>query len=135
MEMTFTIESAGDRASRVQMGRHEVIFDMPERAGGTGRGPGPLAMFAASAAACMHYFASGVLARHDLPTEGLTVTVHAHQSEDDGPNRLDRIRLEVGVPEGVPEELLPAIEERVKSCPVHGTLSHLPDVEVALSRA
>ena len=46
MAMTFTVKSAGGVASKVQMGRHELVFDQPRSAGGEGKGPGPLVAFA-----------------------------------------------------------------------------------------
>ncbi|MBI2566328.1 MAG: OsmC family protein [Candidatus Schekmanbacteria bacterium] len=131
MDMTFRIESAGGVASTVQLGRHQLLFDQPRSAGGDGRGPSPLAVFAAAAGACVHYYVAAFLRQRELATDGLAVEVVASKAEE-GPARLHSFSLRVELPEGVPEKYRPAIERVAKQCPVHGTLAHSPalDIEV-----
>ena len=51
--MKAVVESAGKVASRVRLGRHDLLFDQPAPVpGGEDRGPSPLDVLAASVAAC-----------------------------------------------------------------------------------
>lgn len=134
MEMHFVVEAAAGRSSTCRLGRHELRFDMPKRLGGEGTGPGPLAVFASTVGACAHYAATGALVRAEREIGELSVKVGAYPAEE-GPKRLERITLEVIVPPGTPEDVQDAIELAVKSCPVYGTLAHLPQVDVALTDA
>ena len=52
--MKASIESAGNVASRVRLGDHELVFDQPRSVpGGEDRGPSPLDLMAVSVAALM----------------------------------------------------------------------------------
>jgi uncharacterized OsmC-like protein len=129
--LKFTAESIGGRASRAHAGRHEITFDMPPKLGGTGLGPGPLAYFAASVAGCVHYHASGVLAEHGHAADGLSVDVVATPPEDGG-RRLESFACTVHLPEGVPEDLHAAIEAKIQTNPVWGTLRTPPEITLEL---
>lgn len=130
--MKFTAKATGEgRASRVRLGRHHITFDMPPSLGGNGLGPGPLAVFAASAAACVHYHASGVLARHDLPIDGLEVDVAVTPAAD-GERRLERYTVQVRLPAGTPPELLEELDTTIDGNPVFATLRSAPAIDVEL---
>lgn len=125
----FEVESAGNVASRVRVGKHTVVFDQPQSQGGDGQGPSPVSVFAASAAACAHFYAAAFLVKRGLPVEGLRVEVEFDKT-DEGPARLSRLALAVHVPPATPAKYLPAIERSVRGCPVWGTLSAPPDLSL-----
>ena len=131
MEFRFEVTSTGNRGSRAQLGQHELVFDMPPKAGGDGRGPGPLAVWLTSAAACMHYFASGVFTKKGLPVEGLAIAIVARQVSEPN-NHVDQLRFEITLPEGTDEATRAEVEAAVKRCPVHNTLHTPPPLEVAI---
>jgi len=69
--MKAVVESIGKVGSRAQVDGHAFVFDQPRSVpGGEDRGPSPLDVMAASAAACAHYFAAAYLHGRGLATEG-----------------------------------------------------------------
>ena len=127
MDLHFTVRSDGGRSSRAGVGPHQLRFDMPPRLGGEGKGPGPLAYFVVSAAACFHYAATGALAELGLDTAGVVVHVHATMAPE---RRVDVLRLEVLLPSAFGEDARAAVDAAVKSCPIHNTLVHPPSLEI-----
>lgn len=127
----FEVESAGNVAARARVGRHTLVFDQPQSQGGDGQGPSPLPVFAASAAACAHYYAAAFLAKRGLAVDGLRVDVEFDKA-DVGPARISRLALAVHVPPATPAKYLPAIERSVRGCPVWGTLSAPPELSLGI---
>jgi len=127
MDLHFTVHSDGGRSSRARVGKHELTFDMPPKMGGEGKGPGPLAYFVVSAAACFHYAATGVLTERELPTDEVVVHVHTTMAPD---KRVDSMRLEVVLPESFGDEVRAAVDDAVKRCPIHNTLVQPPPLEI-----
>jgi uncharacterized OsmC-like protein len=130
--MKAVVESAGKVASRVRLGRHELVFDQPAAvAGGDDRGPSPLDVLAVSVAACVHYFAAAFLHGRGLSTVGLTVEVETEKERTPAP-RLSRVSMKVLLPRGLSAPQVIAVERAIKSCPAYGTLLHPPSVELSL---
>ena len=101
--MKAIIESAGNVASRVRLGDHELVFDQPRSVpGGEDRGPSPLDLMAVSVAACAHYYAAAFLHGRGLPTEGLSVEVE-FEKERVPVSRIGHLALKVHLPAGLSE--------------------------------
>lgn len=132
--MRFTIGSAGGVASRVSIGGHEIRFDQPVAAGGADTGPSPLDVLVSSVGACAHYFAAAFLVARKQPVEGLIVTVEAEKTTE-SPRRLAHLNVVVTLPPGVPDAMLPRIEQAVRACPAWGTLVTPPELSMTLTRA
>jgi uncharacterized OsmC-like protein len=131
--MKAIVESAGNVASRVRLGAHELVFDQPATVpGGGDQGPSPLDVLGVSVAACAHYFAAAYLYGRKLSTEGLAVEVETEKDRMPTP-RLGRVSLKVRLPAGLSEHQLAGIERAIKSCPAYGTLMHPPSVDIAIT--
>jgi uncharacterized OsmC-like protein len=130
--MKAVVESAGKVASRVRLGRHDLLFDQPAPVpGGDDRGPSPLDVLVASVAACAHYYAAAFLQGRGLPTERLAVEVEWEKDRLPAP-RIGRLSMKVRLPEGLSERQLAGVERAIKSCPAYGTLLHPPKVELTI---
>lgn len=127
MPMTFTVESGGNVASQVKLGRHTLRFDQPKSHGGDSSGPSPLVVFASAAGGCAHYYLAIFLKKRGIPTDDLKVDVTMAKA-DDSPPRLGTLDMVVHLPEGVPAKYLGALEKVVKQCPVYGTLVGTPSM-------
>lgn len=121
----------GDRFEVAVRG-HELVVDQPEPLG-EDTGPTPVELFVSGLASCVAVLARRYLARHDLPADGLTVTAHHDTSER--PSRVTSIRLDLRVPDGVPEARRRALLAVASHCTVHNSLTTPPDVTVALATA
>ncbi len=130
--MKALIESAGNVASRVRLGDHELVFDQPRSVpGGEDRGPSPLDLMAVSVAACAHYFAAAFLHGRGLSTAGLSVEVE-FEKERVPVSRIGHLALKVHLPAGLSDRQLAGVERAIKSCPAYGTLLQPPRVEISI---
>ena len=134
--MKAIIESAGNVASRVRLGDHELIFDQPRSVpGGEDRGPSPLDLMAVSVAACAHYYAAAFLYARGVSTEGLSVEVE-FEKERLPVSRIGHLALKVHLPAGISDRLslrqLAGVERAIKGCPAYGTLLQPPHVELSI---
>ena len=105
--MKAIIESAGNVASRVRLGDHELVFDQPRSVpGGEDRGPSPLDLMAVSVGACAHYYAAAFLYGRGLSTAGLSVEVEFEKERLPVP-RIGHLALKVHLPAGISDRLSP----------------------------
>ena len=128
--MDYRITSAGGRSSQTTLGEHTIRFNVPN-ASGDGTSPGPLGVFAAAAGACAWFFASGVLVEAGVSTDDLAVDVHTDMASE-GPSRIEAMRIVVTLPEGLDGAVVDAARAAVGRCPVKGTLSQPPTLEVVV---
>ena len=91
----------GDRFT-IGVRDHLLTVDQPVDDGGADTAPTPTELFVASLASCVAFYAGRYLSRHQLPTDGLTVT--AHYTLGRRPARVTDIRVDVALPDGVPAE-------------------------------
>jgi putative redox protein len=130
--MKAVVEVAGKVGSRVQLGDHQLVFDQPVGVpGGENHGPSPLDVFGVSVAACAHYYAAAFLHGRGLPTEGLRVEVQFEKDQKPSA-RIGRLSMKVHLPPGLTERQFVTVERAVKSCPAYGTLTHPPNIDLAL---
>ncbi len=123
------VHEAGDRFS-IAVREHALVVDQPVADGGDDLAATPTEMFVASLAACVAFYARRYLARHELPTTGLSVSAEFDMAAR--PSRVGEVRLRVDVPEGVPEERRAALLATASHCTVHNSLRDPPQVSIAL---
>jgi putative redox protein len=119
----------GDRFA-IEVGAHTLTVDQPIQDGGDGTAPTPTELFVSSLAACVAHYARRYLARHQLPTEGLTVT--ADYQIGTGPARVSAVQVIVTVSPEVPNDRREALLAVASHCTVHNSLTHAPSVQVTL---
>jgi uncharacterized OsmC-like protein len=110
---------------------HLVYVDQPKEAGGTDAAPTPVELFVASLASCVAHYVRGYLARHSLPTKGMTVG--ADFTMADRPARVGEINVSIDLPEGVPDARRAALLAVASHCTVHNTLDDPPAVSIDLA--
>jgi len=122
----------GDRFA-IDVRGHTITVDQPVDAGGEDTAPTPTELFVASLAGCVAFYARRYLARHEIPSDGLGVSVAFEMGGR--PNRVTAISVEVTPPAELPVERLDAFLAVASHCTVHNTLVQAPDVQVALAVA
>jgi uncharacterized OsmC-like protein len=70
------------------------------------------------------------LKRQKLASEGTKVRVTAEKAKN--PARMDLFKIEVEVAAGLSEEQIKGVEEAVHRCLIHNTLTHPPQIELAV---
>lgn len=126
------VDFVGGEEYAVRMRGHQVPTDQPADNGGADRGPSPVELFVASMAACTAYYAGRYLDRHHVAREGLRVFA-GYRMAADRPARVERVRLDVRVPDGTPGELLRGLHAVVSHCTVHNTLRQQPEIDIDIS--
>lgn len=124
-----TYES-GDRFAIAVRG-HVIHVDQPLADGGEDSAPTPLELFAASLASCVAHYARRFLARHEFPTDGLSV--EADWTVVGGPARVGSVDIRMTLPPGVPAERHEALLAMARHCTVHNSLVQAPEVSVTLA--
>ncbi|HAM02814.1 MAG TPA: osmotically inducible protein OsmC [Acidimicrobiaceae bacterium] len=110
--------------------QHTLGVDQPRADGGSDTAPTPTELFVASLASCVAFYVRRFLDRHGLSTEGLAVD--ASYSMASGPARVDRIGIVLQLPEGIPEDRIPALMAVATHCTVHNSLVEAPEVQFDL---
>lgn len=119
----------GDRFA-ISTRDHLITVDQPMSGGGTDTAPTPTELFIASLASCVGYYARRYLTRHGLPADGLTVT--AAYGLASRPARVGEVRLDIGLPQGIPAERRDALLAVASHCTVHNTLVQPPEISITL---
>lgn len=120
----------GDRFASDIRG-HTITVDQPLDAGGTDTAPTPTELFIAGLASCVAFYARRYLARHDIATEGLSVS--ADFDIGGKPTRVNRIRVVITPPHDLPMQRRDAFLAVASHCTVHNTLSNPAPVDILLS--
>ena len=114
-----------------QIRSHTLIVDQPQGAGGQDTGPMPLELIAASLATCVALYVQRYLQSRGLVHEGMRVEVDQFGAVN--PNRIGQFAVRVLLPEALSPEHAARLEQVVRSCPAHATLTHVPEVRFAIS--
>ncbi len=131
MTNTVRVEHKGSDLFEVAIRGHLVHVDQPLEDGGSNAAPTPTELFVASLASCVAHYARRFLARHKLPTEGLSVT--ARFTMAGRPSRVAQVTVSVNLPAGVPEERKAALLAVASHCTVHNSLAEPPEVSIGLA--
>jgi uncharacterized OsmC-like protein len=122
----------GDRFA-VSARDHVFTVDQPVADGGEDSAPTPTELFVAGLVSCVAFYARRYLARHDLPTRGLSVTGDYELALR--PARVSAVHIDIAVPDGVPADRQDALLAVASHCTVHNSLIAPPQVTVALADA
>ncbi len=120
----------GDRFA-IEIRGQSITVDQPVDAGGTDTAPTPTELFVAGLASCVAFYARRYLARHDIATEGLSVS--ADFDIGGQPTRVTRIRVVITPPHDLPAQRRDAFLAVASHCTVHNTLSNPAPVDILLS--
>jgi len=122
--------SSGRLAFSVSVRDHVVSTDQPSRVGGDDSAPTPLELLSASLASCIALYVHKFCETNSFVTTGFAVEVKPLWKEE--PGRIARFDVILHVPDTIPPMHYMAIEEVARTCPVHNTLTHMPDIAVQL---
>jgi uncharacterized OsmC-like protein len=106
---------------------HELVVDQPAGSD-PGVGPTPTELFVAGLGACVGFYAERYLRRHELPLEGLAVSVDYEIGER--PARVTSMNIRLALPAGIPAERVPGLMAVASHCTVHNSLEHPPEITI-----
>jgi len=128
--VTITVTPAGGAKLAVTVDGFTIKTDLPVEKGGENTAPSPYKLFLSSIAACAGIYAVNFCRQRELPTEGLEV-VQTWEHNESG-SRLEKVHLDVNLPNGFPEKYRNALLKAVELCPVKRALADGPEITVTL---
>jgi len=114
----------------IQSRSHTVICDQPAENGGEDAGMTPPEFMLASLASCAGFYAVQYLKTRKLADTGVEVTVTAEKIKP--PARLGKFDIRVTCPVPLTPEQNEGLLRSVKSCLIHNTLLHPPEISIEL---
>jgi uncharacterized OsmC-like protein len=109
---------------------HEVDFDMSKEDGGLDKGPSPSEFLVGSLGACVAIMVQRYCDRHEYNDGEVSVTMTYELADD--PKRVGAITIDLEIPNDVPENKYPVVKRIAEACPIHGTLTKSPDIDLEI---
>ena len=126
--MAMQITFPGGVAVNAHLKNFEVATDQPETSGGNNSAPSPYELFLASIGTCAGFFALRFCQQRDLSTEGLGLSLDIER--DPQTRTLNKVKIEIQLPEGFPEKYQRAIIKATDQCAVKQAIISPPEFEV-----
>ena len=126
--MSMKINFPGGVKVAAELDGFEVLSDQPERNGGDSSAPSPYDLFLASLGTCAGFFALRFCQQRELSTEGLGLTLDLERNTET--KRLDKIIMDIQLPDGFPDKYKKAIIRATEECAVKKVILDPPEFEV-----
>jgi putative redox protein len=126
--MDIIVTPVGGKRIDAQLGRFTIHTDQSPANGGEGIAIEPFALFLVSLATCAGAYVVEFCKARDIPTEGIRLVQHSDSDPVTG--HLERVRLEVQVPENFPPRYREAVARAAAACKVGKALRHPPELQV-----
>jgi uncharacterized OsmC-like protein len=114
-----------------QLGRHNVLIDVPPSMGGSDRGPTPPEFFVASLGSCVAALVANYCNNASIDITDLSVDVAFDKAED--PTRLTNVKVRIHLPQAELNGREAAILRVAERCPVHETICSMDSVEISMN--
>ncbi|MEJ2757802.1 MAG: OsmC family protein [Anaerolineales bacterium] len=127
--MEMIVDFPGGARVDAHFGDYTVKTDQPPMGGGEGSAPTPFAVFLASVATCAGIYVLGFCKQRGLPTDGVRIVQRLYS----GPmsqGLIEKIELEIQVPEGFPEKYHEALERSASMCLVKRHFENPPEFNI-----
>ncbi|MCB2178474.1 OsmC family protein [bacterium] len=127
--MEMIVDFPGGARVDAHFGDYTVKTDQPPMGGGEGSAPTPFAVFLASVATCAGIYVLGFCKQRGLPTDNVRIVQRLYA----GPmsqGLIERIELEIQVPEGFPEKYHEALVRSAGQCLVKRHFEQPPEFDI-----
>lgn len=117
----------------VEIGKHWLVVDQPEKSGGKDAGPSPIQLLGASLGSCVALYVRQFCETRGLPYEGMRVEVTQVGAQH--PNRIDEFDVRVIMPQELPEPYPEKLDAAIRSCPAYNTLVRGAQIQIGIEHA
>lgn len=114
----------------IEVRGHTIVVDQPVADGGQDEAPTPTELFLAGLAGCVAFYARRYLARHNLDSDGLAVSLEYTMGQR--PARVSDVRVVLTPPPSLPADRREAFLAVASHCTVHNSLAQPPEVGIRL---
>jgi len=126
--MDMTISFPGGKKVNADFGGFTHKTDQGIAGGGEGTAPEPFALFLASIGTCAGIYVLGFCQQRGIDTEGMEIK--QKMSFDPFTRLIDKIKLDIILPEGFPEKYKKAVINSANLCAVKKHLENPPKFEI-----
>ena len=105
-----------------------ITTDQPVYAGGEGSAAAPFDLFLVSIAACAGFYVLAFCQNRGIATDKASVLMRTEKNPET--KMIEKVSIEIRLPEEFPEKYKLAIIKSVNSCPVKAHILKAPTVEV-----
>jgi putative redox protein len=126
--MEMVIDFPGGAKVDAHFGPYTIKTDQPPAGGGEGSDPTPFALFLSSIGTCAGIYVLGFCKSRGLPTDGVRIIQRVHS--EPGTGMVEKIDLEIEVPDSFPEKYLPSLVRSAELCAVKKHLEKPPLFDV-----
>jgi ribosomal protein S12 methylthiotransferase accessory factor len=131
--MEMQVSFPGGAKVDASFGPYVVRTDQPPQGGGEASAPTPFNLFLASIATCAGIYVLGFLRQRQLPADGVRLVQRVVHSRESG--MVERVDIEIEVPDGFPEKYLPALIRSAEQCAVKRHLAQPPAFSITTRTA
>ena len=126
--MEMIIDFPGGARVDAHFGPYTVMTDQPPMGGGEGSAPTPFAVFLSSIGTCAGIYVLGFCRQRGLPTEGIRIVQRMFSNPMSG--MVDKVDLEIQVPESFPERYREALVRSAEQCAVKKHFEKPPKFQI-----
>jgi ribosomal protein S12 methylthiotransferase accessory factor len=105
-----------------------IKTDQPVYAGGDGSAPAPFDLFLASIATCAGFYVAAFCQNRGIPAEKASLLMSTEKNPQT--KMIDKIILEIHLPQEFPEKYQKAVIRSVHSCTVEAHIQKAPTFEI-----
>lgn len=128
---TFDVTFPGGVAIEAAIGNHVIRTDQSKDEGGEDSGPSPFGLLMASVACCSGVYAVRFCEKREISTEGMKMRAVCEFT--DKPFHMDKMTLELTLPDGFPEKYKDAILRAMNLCAVKKNIIDAPEFETVIA--
>lgn len=129
--MEIKITFPGNKKVNAEINGMVINTDQPKELGGDGAAPSPFLHFLASIGTCAGIYVLSFCRERNISVEGLSLIQSIEYiTTADGKTKMDKVALDIIVPQGFPEKYLNAIIKVADQCAVKKAIMNPPKFEV-----
>ncbi|MFN3555459.1 MAG: OsmC family protein [Bacteroidales bacterium] len=110
----------------------EIVTDQPEKAGGDNSAPSPFDFFLISIGACAGWYVKSFCQQRNLSEEGIKVLLSTHRDPDR--KMIDRIEIEIRLPQDFPDKYREAVIKAAEACTVKKHIAQAPEFSIVTTK-
>jgi uncharacterized OsmC-like protein len=105
-----------------------IKTDQPIREGGEGSAPEPFSLFIASIGTCTGVYVLSFCQKRNISTDNISLMLKLEKNKDT--HMIEKISIEIQVPEDFPENYKKAIVKTANLCTVKKHLDNPPEIDI-----
>jgi len=130
--MDMKISFPGDKKVDAEYKGFTIKTDQSKLSGGEGIYPEPFSLFVASIGTCTGFYVLSFCQKRKIPTEDIELILNINKNKET--HMIDKIDIEIQVPENFPENYKNAVIKSAELCAVKKHLEKPPIIDIYVNR-